>query len=694
MAEPVKRLNYFDHQFLKATDFNLEQNYHLSRRRLHTRLYHTPGIAEGLRVSGSIGQGSVSVTAGVAIDGLGQELVLTETATVPISDATPKDDPVYIVIEYGEQQDDEVNAAGVAGNTRWTEKPKLRAITVGTTFDDKMQLIVGRVSRTGGKVSNTNTDAPERKAIGAVGGDMVARSVLLKNDNVEENISPRLSCPKVELSQLERSSFALVKGDLIFQTAGALRTADDTQGLALDSATQLTRLYSKGSIGLRTGGANKDALTILPDGKVGIGTATPNSPLTVQGSEYTYFNVMSKNGVSNLTLGAEPGTCLISTTTAHDLQIRTNGQNPRLIVKSDGKVGIGTVDPKTPLHVEGGDVFCGGPGSGYSIGNRETSGYTMAPTAGERWVLYAAGGSARLWTGNDKLIVGASGNVGIGMEPTNVRLSLNGSLGFNVGTGPMICVWGPGNPGNLTRPVISHSTDYPDWGLAYADVWDEMIFQSAGARVLTVNLGAKNITTHGYLYVSGGKSGFVVDKFANRYGDSLEEGDVVVISDNQAALYYGESNKIPIPEVDIAQQEYDTRVCGIVDQLYVEPGSAAEPRGTDGEVDTIRHRRKRGDKFSLVAPQGFTPEELKALEPDKIGPDQIGLMVTLGAYAHCKVDANIAPIKPGDLLTTSPTKGHAQKVLDPARAAGAIIGKALAPLKKGKGKIPVMVLLQ
>jgi hypothetical protein len=37
----------------------------------------------------------------------------------------------------------------------------------------------------------------------------------------------------------------------------------------------------------------------------------------------------------------------------------------------------------------------------------------------------------------------------------------------------------------------------------------------------------------------------------------------------------------------------------------------------------------------------------------------------------------------------SPTKGHAQKVLKPSRATGAILGKALGLLEKGKGKIPV-----
>ena len=52
------------------------------------------------------------------------------------------------------------------------------------------------------------------------------------------------------------------------------------------------------------------------------------------------------------------------------------------------------------------------------------------------------------------------------------------------------------------------------------------------------------------------------------------------------------------------------------------------------------------------------------------------------------------PIEPGDLLTTSPTKGHAQKALDPDQAAGSIVGKALGSLKAGKGKLPVLVTLR
>jgi hypothetical protein len=48
----------------------------------------------------------------------------------------------------------------------------------------------------------------------------------------------------------------------------------------------------------------------------------------------------------------------------------------------------------------------------------------------------------------------------------------------------------------------------------------------------------------------------------------------------------------------------------------------------------------------------------------------------------------------GDLLTTSPTPGHAMKADDPLKAFGAVIGKALRPLDEGEGLIPILIALQ
>ena len=68
--------------------------------------------------------------------------------------------------------------------------------------------------------------------------------------------------------------------------------------------------------------------------------------------------------------------------------------------------------------------------------------------------------------------------------------------------------------------------------------------------------------------------------------------------------------------------------------------------------------------------------------------------VALVGKVYCKVDAQYSPIDVGDLLTSSPTPGHAMKAIDPVRAFGSVIGKALRPLAEGQGLIPVLVALQ
>lgn len=61
---------------------------------------------------------------------------------------------------------------------------------------------------------------------------------------------------------------------------------------------------------------------------------------------------------------------------------------------------------------------------------------------------------------------------------------------------------------------------------------------------------------------------------------------------------------------------------------------------------------------------------------------------------YCKVDAGDTPVEVGDLLTTSDRPGHAMKATDPLKAFGAVIGKALRPLRNGQGLVPILIALQ
>lgn len=75
-------------------------------------------------------------------------------------------------------------------------------------------------------------------------------------------------------------------------------------------------------------------------------------------------------------------------------------------------------------------------------------------------------------------------------------------------------------------------------------------------------------------------------------------------------------------------------------------------------------------------------------------PDGWHKPVALSGRVYCWADATHGRIGPGDLLTTSPTPGHAMRVSDNAQAQGAILGKAMEGLDQGRKRILVLVSLQ
>ena len=147
-----------------------------------------------------------------------------------------------------------------------------------------------------------------------------------------------------------------------------------------------------------------------------------------------------------------------------------------------------------------------------------------------------------------------------------------------------------------------------------------------------------NILVTGDVRLSGADC---AEEFDIEAGQALDPGTVMVISDEE--------------RLQQCLEAYDTKVAGVV--------SGAG----DCKPGIILGRQSSSDK-------------------------QIPLALTGKVY--CKVDAQYAPIALGDLLTTSPTPGHAMKATDPLKAFGAVIGKALRPLNVGTGLIPILIALQ
>lgn len=176
----------------------------------------------------------------------------------------------------------------------------------------------------------------------------------------------------------------------------------------------------------------------------------------------------------------------------------------------------------------------------------------------------------------------------------------------------------------------------------------------------TSNTGTPALNVDGDAKITGKLNGtHIVDTFTNASGQRLTTGDVVKLKGTPVTRFRGQQNKAPIAEVTLADRENDTLAIGIVD------GKAFQDNVPDTKLEPESAFIEDGEDLYLV---------------------------TLGVFAHCKVDATEAPIEVGDLLTTSKNPGHAKKATEPKL--GSIIGKALQPLEKGTGEISVFVNIQ
>ena len=111
--------------------------------------------------------------------------------------------------------------------------------------------------------------------------------------------------------------------------------------------------------------------------------------------------------------------------------------------------------------------------------------------------------------------------------------------------------------------------------------------------------------------------------------------------------------------------------------------------GHNGKLDACSKSYDKTVVGVISGAGGLAP----AVVLDKDKPSAARQPIAMLGKVYCKVSAQYAAIEAGDLLTTSPTPGHAMKADDPARAFGAVLGKALQPLSSGEGLIPIIVTL-
>ncbi len=98
--KPFERLRFFNGRLLTAGDFAHEQNYFRGKQKLHNQALHGFGIVSGLSVT--VESGNVVVTAGLALDCEGNELVVGTTEILGAPPASRQ--TVYLNVHFVEQE--------------------------------------------------------------------------------------------------------------------------------------------------------------------------------------------------------------------------------------------------------------------------------------------------------------------------------------------------------------------------------------------------------------------------------------------------------------------------------------------------------------------------------------------------------------------------------------------------------------
>ncbi|MCA2507758.1 MAG: tail fiber domain-containing protein [Microcystis sp. M54BS1] len=298
MANPIKRLNYFNGQFLRAPDFTEEQTYHLEMRRRHNENLHTWGIADGLKLQYTIGSSQIEIAEGMAIDSKGREIVLVEKANKDLSGFVNK--TVYVTIAYKDELVDKTNETGVEGFTRVQEIPTINISENPPSADQlSLQLILGRVTvNSEGKI--TATDEGEgvnrRRAAGVVAGDLEARSLTLTDTNVDPSQWSRMRLGAAGRADLQ--SNLKVAGNL--EVTGTVDGRDvSADGTELDSHTSNTNNPHQTTAALidNQGGTNR--LVTQINASTGVINEARIDPAIARDSEVTALVNNHANNTNN-----------------------------------------------------------------------------------------------------------------------------------------------------------------------------------------------------------------------------------------------------------------------------------------------------------------------------------------------------------------------------------------------------------
>jgi hypothetical protein len=222
--------------------------------------------------------------------------------------------------------------------------------------------------------------------------------------------------------------------------------------------------------------------------KVGVNTTTPVRTLEVRGvdPQYTRMHVTTSNnstsgiefvrgddnsGSRDFKLENKNGILSLLTNTDNF----TGASTEFLRLDEDGDLGIGTLNPLTPLHIEGGEPATNTQDGYLLIGAKTGANLVMgdngiiARNNGSPAGLYIQGEGGNTWFGDGNVYMGIDGDgkMNVGTAPLNARLSVadgsyqlhlvntDGNNDWYIGASDY--TWGTGDDYLLFSPTSSHT---------------------------------------------------------------------------------------------------------------------------------------------------------------------------------------------------------------------------------------------
>jgi hypothetical protein len=211
-------------------------------------------------------------------------------------------------------------------------------------------------------------------------------------------------------------------------------------------------------------------MTLLSNGNVGVGTATPASKLhvgggTPAGGALAGLNVAmggnsyvaTSNGTVNTFIGSDTSAYgIVGTYSNHPLGLRANN-TLAMTLMPDGNVGIGVTGPTNKLDV---------------AGNVNASGLCLGGDCKTAWSQ--VGGSSSQWTTSGSNIFYSSGNVGVGTNSPGARLDVGAGVAARGAYTDLLLGAGGNNP-QLEFYGATKST-----ALAHDEAFGGLVFYTNG----------------------------------------------------------------------------------------------------------------------------------------------------------------------------------------------------------------------